>query len=315
MTGPALQEDTGRVDMAVVATRAAESSLPQARIILPGVADANLQRLLEAALAGNQRRFSEVLRQVAPTLDPTRTFNQLSEVANYWKETAITQQRFVPAVYAHDGRTQEQEMENLGRLRRTGEERGYVNVGPSMAVSLSTEITDYGRAHNKSPEEIITAREDAARAMIGVGFSLGDVLAGFGDLAGVGAQSENESESALQFQAMLRDAAVAHSEKMRRDMRDIQDRMNSTTDVQKKRQLEEDYRMLLQEYNRLVGGAMGGMADQFARGGEATETTPSGRSITVDEQRMEGMARDQATLLIRAHMHKPGDYVPVRVRQ
>ncbi|MFA5091712.1 MAG: hypothetical protein WC483_03930 [Candidatus Paceibacterota bacterium] len=274
-----------------------------------------MQRLLEAALAGNQRRFTEVFRQVAPALDPSRTFSTVSEVANYWKEAAIINSRYVPAVFAHDTRTEEREMENLGRHRRTGEERGYMNTGPSLAASVSSDIIDYGRAHNKSDEEITTAREDAARAMIGVGFSLRDVLAGFGDLAGVGAQSENESESALAFQAMMRDAAVAHSEKMRKDMRDIQDRMNSTTDVQKKRQLEEDYRVLLQEYNRLIGGAMGSMADQFARGGEATETTPSGRSITVDEQRMAEMARDQATLLIRAHMHRPGEYVPVRVRQ
>ena len=289
--------------------------MPQARIILPGVADVDLQRLLENALSGNQRRFTEMLTQVKPSANAGSTFTSFSEVVNLNREVDIHAGRYAIADATNDRRGVNLELDEMQRLRRTGELRGYVNIGVTITSTANDKVVEYGREHHRSEEDINTSRGDLARALLEHGFSLSDVMPVFGDLAGVGAQSENESESALAFQAMMRDAAVAHSEKMRRDMRDIQDRMNSTTDVQKKRQLEEDYRMLLQEYNRLIGGAMGSMADQFARGGEATETTPSGRSITVDEQRMEGMARDQATLLIRAHMHKPGDYVPVRVRQ
>ncbi|MFH0884512.1 MAG: hypothetical protein V1861_02270 [Candidatus Micrarchaeota archaeon] len=315
MAGPVPISEEGQIPQALINARAVEASLPQARTDLPRVPDTDLQRLLEFAQQGNQRRFTETLTQVAPATNPTATYTQISEVVNYWREVAVHTARYILANATGDTRTADQEMEELNRLRRIGQARNYVNTGTSILSGVDNGIVDYGRAHNVPPEQIDQQRRDAAKAAMEHGFSIGEVLNVFGDLAGVGGDSTTNTASAQQFQELLREAAVTHSENMRNSMRDLQDRINSTTDLSKKRQLEDEYRQLLQEYNRLIGGAMGSDADKFAKGEEPTERAPGGRTITINEDEMEQRARDQATLIIREHMHRPGEYVPVKVNR
>jgi hypothetical protein len=276
--------------------------MPDARRLLPGVADTVLQNLLGFVSLGSQREFAQSLARVAPQVDPSATYIALRQHFGIFEGVANGTRGMADALLNGNRHEADRQGHALGDVFRRGAGMGIVGLDSTIAVEGRRQIDERGQALGKTPEQINQAHEDFARAAVEYGFSTSVIASAYSDMASQGP-----------FQEMLREAAVAHSENLRNSMRDIQEKINSTTDARKKRQLEEEYRQLLQEYSRLVGGALGSVADRFARGEEPTERSPSGRTVTINEEQMRQMASDQATLLIRAHMHRPGEYVPVRV--
>lgn len=218
------------------------------------------------------------------------------------------------ATGARDQRRIEEETTEMRRLRETAESRGYAGMEVGIARLTSRAQEEYFDRNGTPQEQRQTGRQDLMAALAAAGYSVGTLTTVFGERAENQEAASGQSQS-LSFQNSVRDAAVIGSERIRASMRDIQDRLNNTTDASRREALELEYQQLLSSYSRLVGGAMGKMADRFARGEETAQTNDGTRTITVNEKQMLEMARAQADLHMMQHTGRLGEYVLTRVRQ
>jgi hypothetical protein len=310
--GPSTQTDEQRGIQAEarVAERTIERTLPIVKIELPRVPDADLQAMLRAAQDNDRRGFDATLRAAAPRADTDQTYNRFRELIGLFGEVTTHAADFVTFRWARNMPEADREGQMLAELGRRGTAMGIVGMNAIVLTEMREQTVARGRELGKSPEEIRTQEEDLARAAISYGFGVSDVLNVFGDFAaqGTNAMSRQRSDT---FRQVLGEAASKRTEELMRRMREMQDEMGGAEGV-RRRQLQEEYNIMLSEYGRLTGHTLASeVADRWVRGGEAPQAEQGGRQVTLTIDDMKSSARTETEHLFDLHNHNLGNVVPV----
>ncbi|MEW6035986.1 MAG: hypothetical protein AB1529_05210 [Candidatus Micrarchaeota archaeon] len=197
---------------------------------------------------------------------------------------------------------------------RLGHQREELDQVPGAAVEAARGIdqayVQRAREQGKSEDEIQTGRQDLARALIGCGFSTGEIMQVFGDIA-VPRDEQNRPRPNQAFLDMVRVAAVERSMRITQELRKLQEQMERETDPRKRAQEEEEYRQLIREYARLNGGGMATIADSWVKSPDNTTTSEGGRTVAVNEASLRNASDAHAKLELAMHTGGLREIVPV----
>ncbi len=201
---------------------------------------------------------------------------------------------------------------------RLSHQREELDQVPGAAVEAARGIDQsYVRTcheQGKSDDEIQTGRQDLARALIGCGFSVGEIMQVFGDLA-VNREEANRPRPNQAFLDMVRVSAVERSMRITEDLRKLQEQLEKERDPRRRAQEEEELRQLSRENARLNGGGMASIADAWARSPDTATTNEGGRTVAVNEETLRTAYTAHVDLELAMHTGRLYAVVPSPTRR
>jgi hypothetical protein len=264
MAGPELHENAGaktqEFDTARNQNWALEKATQSSSHIIPNVRQDDLHALYTAAQNNNHGEFASILRRVAPQANSLELFNQFNKILDTCTNIVKHSHDDAVAALNHDLAKLEHETRELKRLATQLDSLGASGAHLMVMESVRTQIESEGKRTGKSAQEIQQAKEDAARAALDCGFSLSDILTGFGESI-----TAPTSAPGVSFGDMARHAALENSMSLLNQIRDITDRIESEREAKARAKLEAERSALVREYARQMGGGLAMIADQWSR--------------------------------------------------
>jgi hypothetical protein len=308
MANPAPRTNTFRDDQQGQQreNRAIDALLPTIRAFLPMVSEADARALLTAAQENDRTRFDTKMRAVAPNVNTEQVFNAAQTWFEWFTRGVTVTAEYASFVWAEN----RPEADRVGRgAREAADEGRRIGISNAPAIVLGqmrNAIETRGRELHRSSEQISTQQEDLARAAIGYGFSVSDVLNVFGDFAAPGANNMSRQRSDA-FKQVLGEAASKRTEELMKRMRETQESMGGAEGA-RRRQLQEEYNNMLAEYGRLTGHTLASeVADRWVRGGEAPQAEQGGRQVTLSINDMKRAAMEETEHVFDLHNHRLGN--------
>ncbi|MCI0503563.1 hypothetical protein L0Y65_02520 [Candidatus Micrarchaeota archaeon] len=248
----------------------------------PQMLERDLRPLVVAAGNNNQQEFAAVARASMPREDPAAMFQRFRQFIQLGSDVRESWAGWQEAHVRRDQAGMRQFGEDLGRTAARGTAMG-ISGSPQLVMQEGKgQLTDQ-------------QREDFARAAVGYGFAVADVMSVFGNLGRAGGGRTEEQASA--FRAALQTAAVERSQELMKRLRDLQRQLDETEDPAKKRELNQDRQQMLLEYGRLAGRALATeVADQWSSGREG-----GGNQVNLTAQRLEQSVRDETQHVLDLH--------------